>query len=399
MGKKGKRSKKKDERGKILRECDKLMCGAFDYINEHLYSKGISQFRAVVRLVESKKELMKVYNSDDYTFGRMHFITYFLLMYYEYQRHHYKEAIDCYNNFMAHPEDISPYLRSIGSLYYQLIILRLHSKECQVSDFINYITPPKDDTIPITCPENIFMAAVFAFRAHKQYDFAIRLEVARGSLILTPFKSKISLALTCLEQYRVEFRQRSQMRKGDIPRITSLVDSLVTEYPPSEGRTDLADFVDFADVEYCLVLAQFYYLTRNSNSVQEEESIAKALKCVKRLLPVREGKIVQDRCYTCYQAVTPDEVQFVCSGCRVACYCSIDHQRATWKKEAVKGTRIGHEILCPLYKAFRKYKLEKVSQDRDEEKESKMQRRLDRECVKFLEYGLGLKNKCFSCEY
>ena len=110
-------------------------------------------------------------------------------------------------------------------------------------------------------------------------------------------------------------------------------------------------------------------------------------------------KMVRDNCWTCGQAAAPNEVQYVCSGCQVACYCSIDHQRATWKKEAVKGMRIGHDILCPLYKAFRKYTLQKASEERDEEKESKVQRRFDRECVKFLEYGLGLKNKCFPCEY
>ena len=108
-------------------------------------------------------------------------------------------------------------------------------------------------------------------------------------------------------------------------------------------------------------------------------------------------KMKQDCCYTCGQTATSTEVQYVCSGCRVARYCSIDHQRMTWKKEAERGMHIGHEILCPLYSAFRKYIL--ASEERDEEKKSRMEKRFERECVKFLEYGLGLKNKCFPCEY
>ncbi|GFH58379.1 predicted protein [Chaetoceros tenuissimus] len=175
------------------------------------------------------------------------------------------------------------------------------------------------------------------------------------------------------------------MRKEDSQRIIGLIQSLLTEYPPFEG--------DHANLEYFLVLAQWYYLSQII--VQEEQTIVMASRMIKYFLFVglmrdKGGrKIVRDNCYTCGQATTPTEVQYVCSGCRVACYCSIDHQRATWKKEAVKGTRIGHEILCPLYKAFRKDQLQKVSQDRDEEKESKVQRRLH-ENMWFLEYGLGL---------
>ena len=62
-----------------------------------------------------------------------------------------------------------------------------------------------------------------------------------------------------------------------------------------------------------------------------------------------------DACYTCGQAVTRDDVQLVCSGCHVACYCSLDHQRMTWKKDTMYGMRIGHKILCPLYKACKKW--------------------------------------------
>lgn len=392
-----------------MRESDKLLCEAHNNMMEGLYSQGINQYKQVIRLVESKKELKLMIGFKASVLGGLtmhttyeHFlVTSFLLMYTEYCRFHYKEAIDYYNNFMTSSKYTrqNPYLRSIVSLYYQLIMLRLDGRQCQLSDFIDYITLHihKDEALN-SCIPYLFKAAVSAFRAHKQFDLAIRLEISCGSLVQSPIKSKISLALTYLEQYRVEFRQRSQTRKEDIQRIDSLIDSLQTEYPLIEGDQCVRTR-PYGSPEYFLVLAQWYYLSHTT--AQEEKSITMALSLVKCFLPELTRVYVEkvrDHCHTCGQAATPTEVQYICSGCRVACYCSIDHQRATWKKEAVKGTRIGHEILCPLFKASRKYYLQKESEEIDEEKESKMERRFDRECVQFLEYGLGLKNTRFPCE-
>ena len=270
-------------------------------------------------------------------------------------------------------------------------MLRLSGQECQIKDFIHFIS--REGEVAIF----IFNEAVFAFRAHKMYDSAIRLEMACGSLMRQPFESKLSLAMTYLEQYRLVFHQKSQIRKEVFSTMNSLITSMMEKY----------QLESFGSPEYMLVLAQWYYLTHPLavDKSEKEESIISAFTMVELFLTsivvTDEGltKIKQNKCYTCDQAVTPTEVQHVCSGCRVACFCSIDHQRATWKKEAVKGMRIGHDILCPLYKAFRKHISQKENKDRDEVKESRIKRRFERECVKFLEYGLGLKNKCFPCEY
>lgn len=103
-----------------------------------------------------------------------------------------------------------------------------------------------------------------------------------------------------------------------------------------------------------------------------------------------------DTCYTCGQVVTTDDVQLVCSGCHVACYCSLDHQRMTWKKDAIYGLRIGHQILCPIYKTFRKMVI--ATRNGDAKQIMKMDKRLDKACLKFLSHGLGLKDTCFPCE-
>ena len=177
--------------------------------------------------------------------------------------------------------------------------------------------------------------------------------------------------------------------------MNSLITSVQAEYPVEK----------FGFNTYYMVLAQWYYLTHTlaADKSAQEESITRAINFVDQFLYssifATEGglympKMKQDCCYTCGQTATSTEVQYICSGCRVACYCSIDHQRNTWKKEAVRGMRIGHEILCPLYKAYRKYKLAS-----EVALLTYSYTCLDRECVRFLEYGLGLKNKCFPYEY
>lgn len=221
-------------------------------------------------------------------------------------------------------------------------MLRLNGQKCQLSDFIHYITR-KGNSTGMLCLE-----ATLAFRAHKMYDSAIRLEMTCGSLVMSPFDSKISLALTYLEQYRVEFHKRSQMRKDDIDTMNSLIVPILKECLIKKNFS----------FEHCLIFAQWYYLTHTivgNEKIRERlinaasEMVEVCLECASLLLPY--SCFGEDKCYTCGQAVTPTEVKYVCSGCRVACYCSIDHQRTTWKKEAVRGMRIGHEILCPLYKA------------------------------------------------
>lgn len=365
----------------VIRESDKLMDVATEDLEDELFSKVANQYREVMRLLESKKELMVYMNIID-----RHLDAYYFLLLVEYRRRNIKEVIDCYNNFMAKSRNISTELRDSVVLFHQLSMLRLNGKECQVSDFIHYISEEgMNDPM-------IYIEALFALRAHKMYDSAIQLEMACGSLMRSPFKRKLSLALTHLERYRVEFHKRSQMRKEDFSTMNSLITSMITSIIEHPSKSN-------GGPQYILVLAQWYYLTHALAADKIIEMVQIFLYSSILVLDKICNKMKQDHCYTCDQAVTPTEVQYVCSGCRVACYCSIDHQHTTWKKEAVSGMRISHEILCPLYKAFRKHVFEITRKDRDEEKELRMKRRFERECLNFLEYGLGLKDKCFPCKY
>ncbi|GFH56023.1 predicted protein [Chaetoceros tenuissimus] len=385
MGKKGKRRKQKEDRkeaDKIIRESDKLMDGAADDLREGMFSKAIKQIRQAIRLLESKKELL-VFTKDNRESA------YFSLLTFEYDRKNYNAAIDLYNIVMtgSKHKTHSPQFRDFFILYYQLIMFRLHGQECKLSDFTHFISMEGN------IASIIFMEAIAIFRAHKQFDSAIRLEITCGPLMRKPSKTKLSLALTYLEQYRLDFHQRLEMRRKDFSTMKRLITSLQVKHPIEYNKS----------FEYCLVFAQWYYLTHTLHNKDERERMINTPQvlleaCLQSASPVLDpSHLIKDSCYSCGQAATPTEVQYVCSGCRVACYCSIDHQRMTWKNEAWHGMRIGHEILCPLYKAYRKWK--DARESRNKEKESRMRRRFDRECVRFLEDGLGLKDKCFPCKY
>lgn len=105
---------------------------------------------------------------------------------------------------------------------------------------------------------------------------------------------------------------------------------------------------------------------------------------------------MKDCCFYCHQAPTKHQVKLVCGDCRVACYCSIDHQRASWKKNALHDMCFGHEAICPTMKAYRKW--QEAVDSGDIEKKIKMKRRFGRECLGFLAYGLGLEDKCYDPE-
>ena len=96
-----------------------------------------------------------------------------------------------------------------------------------------------------------------------------------------------------------------------------------------------------ANTHQCMLLAQLHYILHH----QTPQSIYYVEMYLKRMFETG-----LDYCNTCSSAhaATQSEVQFVCTGCRTVCYCSREHQRLTWTKDAVQGMRIGHKILCPF---------------------------------------------------
>ena len=134
-----------------------------------------------------------------------------------------------------------------------------------------------------------------------------------------------------------------------------------------------------------MLLAQLHYILHH----QTPQSIYYVEMYLKRMFETG-----LDYCNTCSSAhaATQSEVQFVCTGCRTVCYCSREHQRLTWTKDAVQGMRIGHKILCPLMKIYRKWR---NAADNNEEKAARLREKLEESCLSFLSHGLRLKNKRF----
>lgn len=209
-----------------------------------------------------------------------------------------------------------------------------------------------------------------ALRVNKEFESAILIVKMFGVQYWEPSQQSLSLALTYLEGYRLNH--------------------IFTD------SNDLYFFQGYNFLEdqqnglYLMVLKLFLL----HKHFDEEENIEQAIALIKFYLtntdlPFSGLDDSLDVCQTCGQAVTRNDVQLVCSGCHVACYCSLDHQRMTWKKDAIHGMRIGHEILCPLYKTCRKFA--SATRNGDVKKQLKMEKRFDRACLKFLTHGLGLK--------
>ena len=183
-----------------------------------------------------------------------------------------------------------------------------------------------------------------------------------------------------LERYRVEYHQHTGkvFRNNILVRVQEVFNKLDE------------DLLRQRDAFFIMIAQRDYLGHQIDDKELSSQLCGKAIKYVEKYLETICD--FERHCFTCLQADTATEVQLVCSGCRVACYCSLGHQRMTWKKGAIRGMRIGHEILCPLMKAYRKWKL--VSK-KGNERAMKLRRRLDRECLYFLSHGLGLKDKCF----
>ena len=126
--------------------------------------------------------------------------------------------------------------------------------------------------------------------------------------------TKLSLALTYLEDYRLKH---------------VFTDS--NDLYCFQGYNFLEDFLEDKENTLHLMVLKLFLLHKNFD---EEENIEQAIALIKSHLinsdlPFFGLDDSVDFCHTCGQAVTRVDAQLVCSGCHVACYCSLDHQRMT----------------------------------------------------------------------
>jgi len=67
------------------------------------------------------------------------------------------------------------------------------------------------------------------------------------------------------------------------------------------------------------------------------------------------GRSGRSRCEFCSQVRGEDAAMETCSGCRVARYCSREHQKLSWnsRKKSNRLHTFSHKVMCPLWKRWR----------------------------------------------
>ncbi|GFH55911.1 predicted protein [Chaetoceros tenuissimus] len=385
MGKKGKRSRRKTvtaaDRASIVAvqtKIDELIVNkTIKSWRLSLFSQAADDIREGIQLIEAT-----MLESSD-TLLKMNLQTWFVeckqllysnLMPIEFRRHNFSTAIQIYENLFERGniqmKISSPRFLSLKLQYYEAF---LRQGKGSADTFISLsklrITHSHslkhDDTL-----EKDLIRSADILRTTKHFDAA----VALGKQLEELTGDKVSLATTHLEQYLV----------GD------------KEFLPEDFASNIAQLLQKQDNDgtassaSMMVLAQLTYLLHQLYD-DTEGVVRTAIGFIERFLD--SFSRAETHCITCGQAGTPTDVQLVCSGCRVACYCSIDHQRMSWKKEEVKGMRFGHEVLCPVMKAYRKWR--HANDNGDNERVPRLRRRFERECLYLLSDGMGLKDKCF----
>lgn len=223
-------------------------------------------------------------------------------------------------------------------------------------------------------------------RVTKNFETAIAIDLDEKNPLLPtvsePVVVKVSLLVSYIERYKAEFHHRS--KKDDyflIKALISQIEEIEEKYLQNAEKFDARRLCDSL-----IAHAQWFYLIstlHDDDDVYKKGCYNLAVGYLDRVLGLMW--IFRSKCSLCHCSLNEGDIKSVCEECHVACFCSINHQRLSWKKNAIDGMRIGHQALCPLMNTYRKLKLQKTSP-----------RRFRKECLKFLAYGLKLKGKCFA---
>ncbi|GFH43664.1 predicted protein [Chaetoceros tenuissimus] len=403
MGKKSRRSNRKGHsmgQGKnrpvILDRLLKLDEEVRESKENMLWSKAAHKIRECIEIVqEIQDRILKSTGTIEIYILEQKAVCCMDLIRVEYNRYRFDNVLQICNDIQMSPENEKNVLSLdfLSKLYGQLALLRLDVSKENKDKIVSFIDTRISERINDTYVVTTALEAVRILRSLKEYDAAIALgeKLERLTENCERVTSDNSIAdvvtfvnaVTHLERYRIEYHQ--QVHKDFSKYFLVLVQELFDKFDDISGKNVICQ----RDA-YFMMIAQREYLCHQIDDKQLSSQLcSNAIEYVETYL--ERAWHHERHCFTCHEKRTTTEA-LVCSGCRVACYCSLDHQRMTWKKDAIQGMRIGHEILCPLWKAFRKWKL--VSK-KGNERAMKLRNRLDRECLYFLSHGLGLKGKCF----
>ncbi|GFH53853.1 predicted protein [Chaetoceros tenuissimus] len=413
MGKKGKRSKKAETNEIVidnilnrLREYDDRAMKRF---SKSLYSDALSIMKEAVQFVEAKEAIIVKAERERHLFYEYLILqAYVTLIGMAHNDHcNYEEVIQIYNSFtskfnratvfkiVSSRSNLKDFITLI-TIYHELALIRVSNHVSADSIILfegatNYMKKTDRDKAS-SCKEQI----VKCLRATKNFGAAIDMDrkftSVRNLDKYEKLESVASLAITYIERYRVEFHKHT---KKENKQIFDRLNKFMLRATRKCDWDALSCYTEL-QLSYGIAHAQWYFLLSKALKKKNEDETwvglrTKAIDCVQML--IADKWHMKDSCFYCHQAPTKDEVKLVCGECRVACYCSIDHQRVSWKKNAVDDMCFGHEAICPAMKAYRRWQ-ESVDSG-DTEKETKTKRRFGRECLGFLAYGLGLEDKCW----
>ena len=233
-------------------------------------------------------------------------------------------------------------------------------------------------------------------RRKRKWDEALDFTNKFGSNIEETklFSSPFMLAMTYIERYRVEARKTPKDKRNLMSVSLYKYISLLV----SEGYDQTKKGLFHTHENHQLLIAQWMYLNHHGSSKIFNNFREYAIQLVEYYVrnKIYMGIHEMELCLGCRQKTESSNPGLVCSGCRVACYCSHEHQRSSWKKELDWGVGIGHKMLCPLHKALRKCR---EAHERCIYDTRKYNLRLKKECEKFLTDSLGLKDLCFPQEF
>lgn len=354
---------------------DKIQAEVAFYHGKNLYSKLTKVLEEGIHFIETKQDtifrLEQV--TDDHMVSQIYY-SLVLVYYYSYNFETIPQVVDSFLSIAKTNRLVNNEFSYSISFHAQLALLRLG--ETTVDECLSILNDWKSKVIAeidhrFDGIKQAMEPAIIALMLMKEFGKAI----AIGKQLEQLSGDKLTLARIYIEQYRLGLSDHSVLYNF----MPCPLDE--GNYPRLDGFTMNGRFC-----QDLLVFAQWEVM-------YHKQASSGAVMWVDRFVNAICGDY---KCRTCTQAITDSDVPFVCSGCRVACYCSLDHQRLNWKKDPLTGMRIGHKLLCPMMKTYRKWK--HANHDGNEEVAKTWRRRYLKEIVYFLFHGLGLEERCFHKE-
>lgn len=405
-----------------------------DLAETYLYSAAHCNYSKALSIIKSEKKMLLKNHFEFY--HRAYSLQYINTMMLYCTERRFEEMIDLYTKAPFECEDEEAAVTvatAVRTLDYNLALMvtgKLDASQAALA--LHDFTFTKEG---ISLIKGIWQPYIFEFCRLKKWDEALDLNNRVGydlDSCTQVCNSHFIRVMIYVERYRVEALKRPKSQRNKMS--VSLYKYISMEMYNAMKNINISPHSYYM----CLLYSQWVYLNRNGTSTseavlkghrklrgksssnshvkfcdkcREETSISEStLLCnscqenelsrilgkslanyVDEILPIH---VTSNSC-SCCLAKLPDESALVCSGCRVACFCSLDHQRSSWKKD-MRGLGIGHKMLCPLLKAHRKYNDAKRIQ-KDNVREYLL--RFDRECENFFSKTLGLEDLCFSKEF